>query len=113
MILLRGFQGRAGLAVCRNSRLWSCSVERVGVDTDRVAVFLREHRDTGSLRGSGIVEVIAEMYLSGIISADGVVDGRLAERIPRIVPVGLSHRGVAGASATRLPPPLRLAPALQ
>ncbi|WP_292436848.1 ASKHA domain-containing protein [Mesorhizobium sp.] len=38
--------------------------------------------------GSGIIEVIAEMYLSGIISEDGVVDGSLAARSPRIVPNG-------------------------
>ncbi|RWB77671.1 MAG: DUF4445 domain-containing protein [Mesorhizobium sp.] len=38
--------------------------------------------------GSGIIEVIAEMYLSGIISEDGVVDGSLAARSPRVVPNG-------------------------
>lgn len=38
--------------------------------------------------GSGIIEVIAEMYLSGIISEDGVVDGSLSVRSPRIVPNG-------------------------
>ncbi len=35
--------------------------------------------------GSGIIEVIAEMYLSGIINQDGVVDGRLASRSDRVV----------------------------
>ncbi|CAM5415655.1 hypothetical protein ATER59S_02309 [Aquamicrobium terrae] len=34
--------------------------------------------------GSAIIEVVAEMYLSGIISEDGVVDGALAARSPRI-----------------------------
>lgn len=38
--------------------------------------------------GSGIIEVIAEMYLSGIISEDGVVDGSLSMRSPRIVANG-------------------------
>ncbi|MGK9054082.1 ASKHA domain-containing protein [Neorhizobium petrolearium] len=38
--------------------------------------------------GSGIIEVIAEMYLAGIISEDGVVDGTLAGRSPRILPNG-------------------------
>ncbi|MBS0367175.1 MAG: DUF4445 domain-containing protein [Proteobacteria bacterium] len=38
--------------------------------------------------GSGIIEVIAEMYLAGIISQDGVIDGALAARSPRIVPNG-------------------------
>ena len=34
--------------------------------------------------GSGIIEVIASMYLAGIIRSDGVIDGRLADRSPRI-----------------------------
>jgi len=38
--------------------------------------------------GSGIIEVVAEMYLAGIISEDGVVDGSLSMRSPRIVPNG-------------------------
>ena len=38
--------------------------------------------------GSGIIEVIAEMYLAGIISRDGVIDGELAARSPRIVAAG-------------------------
>jgi uncharacterized 2Fe-2S/4Fe-4S cluster protein (DUF4445 family) len=38
--------------------------------------------------GSAIIEVVAEMYLSGIISEDGVVDGALAARSPRILQNG-------------------------
>ena len=38
--------------------------------------------------GSGIIEVIAEMYLAGIISQDGVIDGDLAARSDRIVASG-------------------------
>ena len=34
--------------------------------------------------GSAIIEVVAEMYLTGIISEDGVVDGAMAARSPRI-----------------------------
>jgi len=36
--------------------------------------------------GSGIIEAIAEMYLSGVITEDGVVDGSLAERSDRVIP---------------------------
>ena len=36
--------------------------------------------------GSGIIEAIAEMYLSGVINQDGLVDGSLAEKSPRIEP---------------------------
>ena len=35
--------------------------------------------------GSGIIEVVAEMMIAGVISADGVVDGALAERTSRVV----------------------------
>jgi uncharacterized 2Fe-2S/4Fe-4S cluster protein (DUF4445 family) len=38
--------------------------------------------------GSAIIEVVAEMYLSGIISEDGVVDGAMAEKSQRIIPNG-------------------------
>jgi len=36
--------------------------------------------------GSGIIEVIAEMYLAGIINQDGQVDGSLGVRNPRVEP---------------------------
>ena len=35
--------------------------------------------------GSGIIKAVAEMYLSGVISEDGVVDGSLAERSKRLI----------------------------
>jgi uncharacterized 2Fe-2S/4Fe-4S cluster protein (DUF4445 family) len=35
--------------------------------------------------GSGIIEAVAEMYLSGVISEDGVVDGSLADRSDRLI----------------------------
>jgi uncharacterized 2Fe-2S/4Fe-4S cluster protein (DUF4445 family) len=38
--------------------------------------------------GSGIIEVIAEMYLAGIVSEDGVIDGTLAEKSDRIIADG-------------------------
>ncbi|MBL6929946.1 MAG: DUF4445 domain-containing protein [Rhodospirillales bacterium] len=38
--------------------------------------------------GSGIIEVIAEMFLSGIVTADGVIDGNQATRSPRIIADG-------------------------
>ncbi len=38
--------------------------------------------------GSGIIEVVAQMFLAGIVTEDGVIDGALAARTPRIVPDG-------------------------
>jgi uncharacterized 2Fe-2S/4Fe-4S cluster protein (DUF4445 family) len=48
--------------------------------------------------GSAIIEVVAEMYLAGLITEDGVVDGALTARSPRIVQTGrtwayLLHEG--------------------
>ena len=48
--------------------------------------------------GSGIIEVIAGMYLAGVINQDGVIDGALASRSDRIVADGRTfsyvlHRG--------------------
>lgn len=48
--------------------------------------------------GSGIIEAIAEMFLAGIIDADGVVDGSFAQRSERIIAEGRTfsyvlHRG--------------------
>jgi len=47
--------------------------------------------------GSGIIEIIAEMYLAGIINQDGVLDGRLAARSPRIVANGRTFAYVLSA----------------
>lgn len=35
--------------------------------------------------GSGIIEAVAEMYLSGVVSEDGVIDGSLAQRSARLI----------------------------
>jgi uncharacterized 2Fe-2S/4Fe-4S cluster protein (DUF4445 family) len=34
--------------------------------------------------GSGIIEVLAELYLAGVINQDGVIDGSLAAKSPRV-----------------------------
>ena len=38
--------------------------------------------------GSGIIEVVAEMYLAGIITADGIVDGSLSAQTERVITQG-------------------------
>ena len=40
--------------------------------------------------GSGIIEVISEMYLAGIISQDGVINGNLAEKTKHVYPDGMT-----------------------
>src|SRR5450755_881750 len=52
--------------------------------------------------GSGIIEVIAEMYLAGIINQDGVVDGRLAARTKRLVENGRTFAYVLHQGAVEM-----------
>jgi uncharacterized 2Fe-2S/4Fe-4S cluster protein (DUF4445 family) len=56
--------------------------------------------------GSGIIEVIAELYLAGVISQDGVIDGQLTARSDRIVQTGRTfgyvvHRGSVTLTVTQ------------
>jgi uncharacterized 2Fe-2S/4Fe-4S cluster protein (DUF4445 family) len=52
--------------------------------------FTASTRRTGvsGVCGSGIVEVISELFLAGVITADGTIDGAAAARSSRIVPDG-------------------------
>ena len=59
------------------SELWS-NEEGFEASTKKIGV--------NGICGSGIIEVIAEMFLAGIISKDGVVDGDMAAINPRIIP---------------------------
>ena len=48
--------------------------------------------------GSGIIEVLAEMYLAGVLATDGVIDGAMAAKSPRVLADGrtfsyLLHEG--------------------
>ncbi len=52
--------------------------------------------------GSGIIEAIAEMYLAGIISQDGVIDGALAAVSPRVEAVGRTFSYVLSEGEPRL-----------
>ena len=56
--------------------------------------------------GSGIIEVIAEMYLAGVINQDGVIDGALGGRSDRVVADGRTfsyvlHRGAVPMKITQ------------
>jgi uncharacterized 2Fe-2S/4Fe-4S cluster protein (DUF4445 family) len=57
--------------------------------------------------GSGIIEVIAEMFLAGIVTEDGVIDGDMAARTPRIVADGRTfsyvlHEGDGSGAGPRI-----------
>ena len=46
------------------------------------------HTGVTGICGSGIIEVLAEMYMCGILSSDGIIDGDMMDINPRIVPSG-------------------------
>lgn len=94
-----------GAEISGGQRAAPGAIERVRIDSDTLEPryrvigselwsdqpgFAESVQATGvtGICGSGIIEVIAEMYLSGIISEDGVVDGSLSMRSPRIVSNG-------------------------
>ncbi|HSL11216.1 MAG TPA: ASKHA domain-containing protein [Actinomycetota bacterium] len=57
------------------------------------------------IAGSGIIEAIAELFLAGVITTDGVIDGALAARTDRIVPDGRTFAYVlhdGGEAAPRI-----------
>ncbi len=52
--------------------------------------------------GSGIIEAIAEMYLAGILSQDGVIDGTLGQRNPRVEATGRTFAYLLSEGPPRL-----------
>ncbi|MDX8459713.1 ASKHA domain-containing protein [Mesorhizobium humile] len=94
-----------GAEISGGQRAAPGAIERVRIDPDTLEPkyrvigselwsdepgFIDSVQATGvtGICGSGIIEVVAEMYLAGIISEDGVVDGSLGMRSPRIVANG-------------------------
>ena len=90
-----------GAQISSGQRAAPGAIERIRIDAEtlepRFAVigseiwsdqdgFDEAVKDTGitGICGSGIIEVLGEMYLSGIISEDGVIDGTLADKTDRI-----------------------------
>jgi len=58
--------------------------------------------------GSGIIEALAEMYLTGIINQDGVIDGAMAARSPRIEAEGRTFCYVLNEADSKGGPRLRI-----
>ncbi len=111
-----------GAQISAGQRAAPGAIERVRVDREsleprfRVIGSARWSDETGfdaSIRrtgvtgicGSGIVEAIAELFLAGVITPDGTIDGGLAGRSPRIVPDGRTFSYVlydGGAGSPRI-----------
>ena len=58
--------------------------------------------------GSGIIEALAEMYLTGIINQDGVIDGAMAARSPRVEAEGRTFSYVLNEADSKGGPRLRV-----
>jgi uncharacterized 2Fe-2S/4Fe-4S cluster protein (DUF4445 family) len=56
--------------------------------------------------GSGIIEAVAELYLAGVLKADGAFDGSAAVRTPRVVPDGRTFAYVLHDAAEQRGPRL-------
>jgi uncharacterized 2Fe-2S/4Fe-4S cluster protein (DUF4445 family) len=52
--------------------------------------------------GSGIIELVAELFLTGVITSDGVIDGAMAARSRRVVAEGRTFGYVVRDDAPRL-----------
>jgi uncharacterized 2Fe-2S/4Fe-4S cluster protein (DUF4445 family) len=66
--------------------------------------FARESAAVGvtGICGSGIIEAMAELFLAGVITADGVIDGAVVARTPRIFPEGRTFSYLLHDGAPRI-----------
>ncbi len=112
-----------GAEISSGQRAAPGAIERVRIDPDTLEPkfkvigteqwsdeegFVESSDKTGitGICGSAIIEVVAEMFLSGIISEDGVIDGAMAARSPRILENGrtfsyLLHDGAQRITVTQ------------
>ncbi|MEM7196486.1 MAG: ASKHA domain-containing protein [Pseudomonadota bacterium] len=94
-----------GAQISGGQRAAPGAIERVRIDPDTLEpkfrvigseiwsneeAFDNDTKSTGitGICGSGIIEVIAEMFLAGILKTDGVVNGTLSAKSPRIIQDG-------------------------
>jgi uncharacterized 2Fe-2S/4Fe-4S cluster protein (DUF4445 family) len=86
-----------GAQISSGQRAAPGAIERVRIDREtlepRIQVIgRRAWSDEPGFRGakvtgvcgSGIIEAVAELFLAGVITSEGVIDGSLAERTPRV-----------------------------
>ncbi len=92
-----------GAQISAGQRATAGAIERVRVDPDTLATkvkvigcdhwsdepaFDEDAPAVTGICGSGIVEAIAELFLAGVIHADGTIDGAAAARSDRVVAEG-------------------------
>ena len=94
-----------GAQISSGQRATAGAIERVRIDRETLEArfqvigsdlwsnepgFAKDTKGIGitGICGSGIIEVIAEMYLSGVLNQDGVINGNLADKYKHIVADG-------------------------
>lgn len=94
-----------GAQISGGQRAAPGAIERVRIDAETLepkfsvigsniwsdqSSFAEDTASTGvtGICGSGIIEVVAEMFLAGIIDTDGVINGALAEQSSRVIEDG-------------------------
>ncbi len=94
-----------GAQISCGQRATPGAIERVRIDRDTLEPRIRvvggdrwsdeegfeEHLPPAGITGvcgSGIIEVVAELFLAGVLDADGTIDGALAARTARVVEDG-------------------------
>jgi len=89
------------------------AIERVRIDPETLEL---RYRTIGSERwsdepgaptptgvcGSGIIELVAELYLAGVLTGEGVIDPAAAERTDRVIADGRTSAYVVHAEGPRL-----------
>lgn len=119
-----------GAQISGGQRAAPGAIERVRIDSDTLEPryrvigsevwsnepsFATDTASTGvtGICGSGIIEIIAEMFLAGIIDSEGTIRGELAERNPRIVADGRTFSYVLCGAVNSKPDEAANDPALQ
>jgi uncharacterized 2Fe-2S/4Fe-4S cluster protein (DUF4445 family) len=81
-----------GAQISCGQRATAGAIERVRIDPETLEPELGVIGGAGGrvtgVCGSGIIDAIAEMTLTGIVDAAGTIRGHLADRTPRVVPDG-------------------------
>jgi uncharacterized 2Fe-2S/4Fe-4S cluster protein (DUF4445 family) len=113
-----------GAQISCGQRATPGAIERVRIDRDTLEPRIRvvggdrwsdeagfeEHLPPAGITGvcgSGIIEVVAELFLAGVVDADGTIDGALASRTARVVEDGrvfayVLHEPTDGRPALRI-----------
>jgi uncharacterized 2Fe-2S/4Fe-4S cluster protein (DUF4445 family) len=104
-----------GAQISGGQRAAPGAIERIRIDPDTVEPRFRvigqeawsdePGFDAGAVTGicgSGIIELVAELFLAGVVLADGTIDGSLATRTGRVIADGRTFSYVVHDGAPRL-----------